>query len=272
MDNIGFIGSGNMASSILAGLLKANSYKASNIWVSSPDSKKLEELKAQYGVNISTCNEEVAKNCSKIILSVKPQVMQTMLAPLKTSLEASQPLLISIAAGISVNSLIKFSGAKQIVRCMPNTPSMLGLGATGLFATKQVSEGQREQAQIIMQAVGQTVWLEDEQQIDAITALSGSGPAYYFLFMEAMIEAAQALGLSKQTAESFCIQTAKGASAMAEASNLDIKTLRQQVCSPNGTTEKAIERFQQNNLEDTVFQAMQAAYKRAAELGKELDT
>lgn len=272
MHNIGFIGSGNMATSIVAGLLKAGKYQADNIWLASPDSKQLEALKEQYGINISTKNDALIGTCSQIVLAVKPQIMHAVLNDLKPNLSKHQPLLISIAAGITIKSLSRWSECEQIVRCMPNTPAMLGLGATGLYASKQVSPVQKESAETIMQAVGKTVWTDEEQQLDAITALSGSGPAYYFLFMEAMIEAAQSLGLAKHTAEAFCIQTAQGAAAMAQASNLDIKTLRQQVCSPNGTTEKAIESLQKDELEKTVLNAMQAAYTRAGELGEELDT
>lgn len=270
MQQIGFIGGGNMASSIIAGLLTTGAYQGSQIWVSSPEIDKLQALKQRYGVHISCDNHSLVEQCPQLVLAVKPQVMQDMLAPLKATLSQRQSLLISIAAGISVDALINWSGSQQIIRCMPNTPAMLGLGATGLYATAQVSADKRQLANTIMQAVGKTTWLEQEVQIDAITALSGSGPAYYFLFMEAMIDAAQTLGLDKEIATEFCIQTAKGASAMAEASELDIKTLRQQVCSPNGTTEKAIASLQQDKLEQSVSNAMQAAYARAQELGRAL--
>jgi len=204
-------------------------------------------------------------------LAVKPQVLQTVCKHIQPSIQAQQPLIISVAAGIRTEDINRWLGDHQaIVRAMPNTPALIQSGATGLFANAQVTAQQKEHAEHIMRAAGLTVWVEQENKIDAVTALSGSGPAYYFLFMEAMEHAAQELGLDPKTAHLLTMQTALGAAKMVLESSDDCATLRKNVTSPNGTTEKAIQTFEAEGLRTMVAKAMQAAHHRANELANEL--
>ncbi|WP_430460538.1 pyrroline-5-carboxylate reductase [Thalassolituus sp. LLYu03] len=268
MTQIAFIGGGNMASSIIGGLIKQGDVKASRIQVSDPGAEQRNKLAASFGVGTHEDNLAAISNADVVILSVKPQVMKDVLEPLAATLKARQPLLISIAAGISMESLAKWSGCKAIVRCMPNTPALLGLGATGLFASAAVDIDQRNQADSLLRAVGMTVWVKTEAEIDAVTAVSGSGPAYYFLLMEAMIDAGKKLGLSAETATKLTLQTALGAAEMALKSDVDPAELRRRVTSPGGTTERAIATFEAAHMRDIVDAALKAARDRGAELSK----
>lgn len=270
MTQIAFIGGGNMATSIIGGLIKEGETNASLIHVSDPNAEQGQRLSDEFGINSHTDNEAAIANADVVIMAVKPQVMKQVLEPIKASLSARQPMLISIAAGISLPSLNSWSGCNAIVRCMPNTPSLLGLGATGLFASEQVSLDQRNIADALLRAVGMTVWVQNEAEIDAVTAVSGSGPAYYFLLMEAMIEAGKKLGLSEETATQLTLQTAVGAGQMAMNADVDPAELRRRVTSPGGTTEKAILTFEAAHLRDIVEAALQAANDRAAELSEQL--
>lgn len=270
MTNIAFIGGGNMASAILGGLIE-NGFAKNRIFVSDPSQEKLSELQQQFGVNTDTQNEAVIAQADVVVLAVKPQVMQQVLSPLKDALLNKKPLIISVAAGISLESLGQWTDpALAIVRCMPNTPALVQKGASGLLANSNVSDEQKQLTDNILSAVGLSVWVSSEAELDAVTALSGSGPAYFFLFIEAMIQAGQDLGLSAETAKTLALQTALGASTMASKSELEPAQLRKNVTSPNGTTEQAIMSFQNNQLEDIVKQAMQAAFNRSIELSEEL--
>jgi len=270
MANIAFIGSGNMASAILGGLIN-NGTSPKNIWACDPSEEKLNQLNAQFGVNVETQNKKAIAVADVVILSVKPQVMEQVIAPLKATLEEKRPLIISVAAGINLYSLNAWCGAQQaIVRCMPNTPALVGKGASGLFANEHVSEEQRALSESILDAVGMSVWVNTEDELDIVTAISGSGPAYYFLFMEAMTAAGEAMGLSAETSEALVLQTALGAATMASESDLPAAQLRKNVTSPKGTTEQAILSFQNNGLESLVAKAMEAVRRRSHELAEEL--
>ncbi|MDH5517146.1 MAG: pyrroline-5-carboxylate reductase [Gammaproteobacteria bacterium] len=263
---ITFIGGGNMASSLIAGLLN-NQYPASDIHVAEPDQAKAEQLQQQYGITAYTDNQQAIAAADIIVLATKPQVMQQVCKDLADSAQLSQPLFISIAAGLLSKDISRWLGDNiSLVRCMPNTPSLLNQGATGLYANSHVSAQQKQQADQILATAGVNVWVEHETQLDAVTAVSGSGPAYYFLFMEAMQKAAEQLGLDQQQARTLSLHTALGAARMALESDEDAATLRARVTSKGGTTEQAIKIFEQHRLQDIVMQAMQAANDKAIEL------
>ncbi len=273
MPTIGFIGGGNMASSLIGGLIKAG-VSASTITVAEPELSRNQSLEAQFKINTVTNNNDVL-TCDIIVLAVKPQLLQTVCHQLKTS-ENTHPLFISIAAGVrstDINSWLKSNQSQldhAIVRCMPNTPSLLQTGASGLFANINVSDEQKRQADKIMQAVGIVIWVDKEEQLDAVTAVSGSGPAYFFLLMEAMQQAGESLGLSAEISRQLVLQTALGASRMAIESTESIKTLRQQVTSKGGTTEQAILSFQSAGFNQIVMNALKAANDRSISLADEL--
>lgn len=270
MTSIAFIGAGNMASAIIGGLVK-NGFNPANIWASDPSLEKANGLAAQFSIHATTDNIEAIQQCDVVMLAVKPQVMESVLSSLKPALNAKPTLLISVAAGINLASLACWGGEElAIVRCMPNTPALVMQGASGLFANEQVSDAQKIISEDILNAVGISVWVNSEDEIDSVIAVSGSGPAYFFLFMEAMIAAGQKLGLSEQTAKQLTLKTALGAATMASSSEHSPAQLRKNVTSPNGTTEQAILSFQRQNLEGIVETAMQAAYDRSGEMCKEL--
>ena len=268
--NIAFIGAGNMARSLMGGLLKQG-YPAENLACSDPIEASLEAVAALGAVTTSTSNADIIEHADIVILAVKPQVMKDVLTPLQNILIAKKPLLVSIAAGLACDSLQGWAGKDvPIVRCMPNTPALLQVGATGLYATNKVSAEQQKMAEVILSAVGIVVWVAEEAGLDAVTAVSGSGPAYFFLLMEAMQAAGQQLGLSAEASAQLTQQTALGAARMALESDVDVAELRKRVTSPNGTTQAAIESFQANDLSRIVDQALQAASDRSQALAKEL--
>ncbi len=270
MTTIAFIGAGNMASAIIGGLINSGSNPQS-IWACDPGQDKLEQLAEQFGIRTTTDNLTAIPQADVIILAVKPQIMESVLAPLQTALQNSKPLIISVAAGINLHSLSTWCGGPlPIVRCMPNTPALVGQGASGLYANSETSAQQKNMSEEILNAVGISVWVQSEDELNAVTAVSGSGPAYYFLFMEAMIAAGEKLGLSKETATTLTLKTALGAAAMASDSNIDPAQLRKNVTSPNGTTEQAIKTFMENGLEALVDKALTAASDRSESLSDEL--
>lgn len=266
---IAFIGTGNMARAILEGLL-ANGYPASHIWATGRNLDKLDDLVAR-GVQVTDDNDTALLACDVAVLGVKPQMMQALAEKHAAAVQQKRPLLISVAAGIRLEAMERWLGGNlALVRCMPNTPSLVQCGASGLFANTRVDAIQRALTEQILGAVGITLWVQNEQQIDAVTAVSGSGPAYYFLLMEAMSSAAQQLGLDPENALKLTLQTALGAARMASSSEHDPAELRRRVTSPKGTTEQAILRFQQGGFEALVLEAMQACHERAGELTAEL--
>lgn len=266
---IGFIGAGNMAASLIGGLV-ARGYVAQQLCAADPNSANLQALTAQHGIHACANNAEAAARAEILVLAVKPQVMQAVLTDLAPAIH-SKHLIISIAAGISIASIEQWlGGTPAIVRCMPNTPALVQQGASGLIANAHVNTTQREQAAAILQAVGIALWLDNEAQIDAVTAVSGSGPAYFFLLMEAMIAAGEKLGLSTETSRALTLQTALGAAQMACSSEFDPAELRRRVTSPGGTTERAIAYFEQQNLREIVEGALRAASARSLELSQQL--
>ena len=268
--NIAFIGAGNMASSIIGGLLD-NGHPAACIAAADPYQPSLDNLQARWDVRVFADNAAAAEDADVVILAVKPQVMAEAAASVADCVASNAALVISIAAGITVASLESRLGEHAaIVRCMPNTPALVGAGASGLFANAQTTEQQRTHAQNILSAVGITCWVDEEEKLDAITALSGSGPAYFFLFFEAMIDAGCELGLDRETATQLALQTGLGASRMSLENTLDVVELRRQVTSPAGTTEKAIESFERDGLRSLVKNAMQAATERAKEMARDM--
>lgn len=263
-----FIGGGNMASSLIGGLI-GNDYPAALITVSDLNQDQLTRLSENLGVNTTTNSAEISGNADIIVLAVKPQVLQAVCEQLANSDTRHDCLFISIAAGVREQDINRWLGGnRSIVRCMPNTPALVQLGATGLYANDRVSKAQKDSAQAILDAVGISVWVEEEASLDAVTAISGSGPAYFFYFIELLQQAGEKLGLPAETARVLAQQTALGAASMAQGK--DVAELRAQVTSRKGTTEQAIISFQKNNLAALVENATQAAHDRSVELAIEL--
>ena len=265
---IAFIGAGNMAASLIGGL-RAQGVDASAIRASDHGAEQRAKISAEHGIQTFAANAEAIVGADVIVLAVKPQVMKAVCLDLAAHIGANQ-LIVSIAAGITCASLENWLGPRAIVRCMPNTPALLRQGVSGLYANSQVSATQRQQAEQLLSAVGLALWLEQEQQIDAVTAVSGSGPAYFFLLIEAMTAAGEKLGLPRDTAAQLTLHTALGAARMAVASEVDAAELRRRVTSPAGTTEAAINSFQAGGFEALVEQALNAAARRSAELAEQL--
>ena len=269
--SIAFIGGGNMASSLIGGLISSSESPA-NILVAEPNDKQRHRLTQQFDIQTTADNNDTLK-ANVVVLAVKPQLLQTVCRALNEALVQSdkQPLFISIAAGVRSDDIDRWLGGNQaVVRCMPNTPSLLQTGATGLYANPQVDDSQKTLAENILQAVGITLWVSKENELDAVTAVSGSGPAYFFLLMEAMQQAGIKLGLEAETAEKLVLQTALGAALMADSSDVDAATLRARVTSKGGTTEQAIKSFQEASFEQMVENALKAANDRSQTLADEL--
>lgn len=259
-----------MAASIIGGLI-ADGYAADCIHVAEPDTDKRNALVSQFGIQTETDNDVAIAKAQAVVLATKPQVLSEVCATMADAVQQHQPLVISIAAGIRSTDIDRWLGGNTaIVRTMPNTPALVQSGATGLFANAQVNEQQSELAESIMRAVGITLWLDDEAQLDAVTALSGSGPAYFFYVMEAMESAGKSLGLEANAARLLAIQTAFGAAKLALESSEDPGTLRERVTSPGGTTERALSVLREGGLEALFIEALQAANDRAAELADQL--
>lgn len=263
-----------MAGSLISGLIN-NQYPAKDISVTDPDLQKLEQLHQQYGINTDADNNAAVENAEVIVLAIKPQILKTVCnnicGSIKNTVQKNQPLIISIAAGIRSTDIDRWLGnGNAIVRCMPNTPALIQAGATGLFANANTSKEQSKIADQILSAAGITLWVDEEAQLDAVTAVSGSGPAYFFLFLEAMQAAGKALGLDENTAAMLAKQTALGAARMAIEGEDDPTTLREKVTSKGGTTAAALASFENNHFTDIVQQALTAARDRAIELADEL--
>lgn len=267
---ITFIGGGNMASSIIGGLV-AQGFNADNITVSDPCQPSLDMLTKTLAVHTTQDNNQAISNADIVVLAVKPQAMQQVTEAMQTAVQAQKPLIISIAAGIEMSSLDQWLGGNlAIVRCMPNTPALVQKGATALYANTAVTDAQRQQTDRILAAIGLALWVDTEAKLDAVTAVSGSGPAYFFLLMEAMQAAGEALGLSQQEANQLTLQTALGAAEMAISSDVDAAELRRRVTSPNGTTEAAINSFENSDFSAIVHKALTAAKDRSEQLAKEM--
>lgn len=264
---IGFIGGGNMARSLIGGLI-ADHTDPATLWVSEPDPQQRERLH-EGSVHVIDDNDALVRHADVVVLAVKPQVLGQICQTIAAVVRERNPLIVSIAAGIRLADMERWLGGKPaIVRTMPNTPALVQCGATALVANARVNAAQKELAEGIMRAVGLTLWLEREEQMDAVTALSGSGPAYFFLVMEALESAAAELGLAKETARLLTLQTAFGAAKMALESPDDAATLRQRVTSPGGTTEQALRVLDEGDLRRLFRRALQAASDRSEELAR----
>lgn len=266
---IGFIGAGNMAYALIKGLVN-NGYGAENIKVSDLDESLLSSRNVELGIETFADNSSLVVACDVVVLAVKPQVMSSVCKGLNKAIEPSH-LFVSIAAGIRASDICRWLGDDYaLVRTMPNTPALVQQGATGLFANDLVTESHKEIVVSVLSAIGDCFWVNEEKLIDAITAISGSGPAYFFLMMQSMTQAGIALGLDQETASALSVKTALGASVMAANSAENPKQLRANVTSPNGTTQAAIESFQDQNFEGIVANATRAAFDRAHELSIQL--
>ncbi len=262
---IAFIGAGNMAGAIIRGLLE-NSYPATNIWATAASQKNLAILASDYKIRTSLDKKEISAGADIVVLGVKPQAMKSVCGEIGDTL-SPDTLLVSLAAGVTCASISAWLGSNlAVVRCMSNTPAQIRVGASGLFANDKATTEQKMTAEMILGAVGIVRWVEEERLIDTVTAIAGSGPAYFFLFIESIIDAAVEQGMPRATATELAVQTALGAAELARKSGEDINVLRQQVTSPKGTTEQAIASFEADNLRSAVKNAMCACVRRAQEL------
>jgi pyrroline-5-carboxylate reductase len=269
---IGFIGGGNMARSLIGGLIQ-DGYPAAAIQVCDPDPFQRERLLTQFNIKAEAAAATIIGRCECLVLAVKPQAMRAVITEIREATARSNPLLISIAAGIRVATLEKWLQREAaIVRCMPNTPALIQTGATALYANPRITEEQGDIAETLLRSVGLTVWLDDEALLDAVTALSGSGPAYIFLVIEAMQAAGIRLGLSPEHSRLLSLQTAFGAAKMALEDTESVSLLRERVTSKGGTTERALEAFRKGELPELFLEAMSAACKRSQELASLLDS
>ncbi|GBE08987.1 pyrroline-5-carboxylate reductase [bacterium BMS3Bbin11] len=270
MNTLGIIGGGNMAESLIGGLL-ASAHKASAIQVSEPDKNRREYLSTEYGIHCLDNNSVLAGQSDILLFAVKPQLLRQVAEPLKQVVQAKHPLIISIVAGVRSSDLDHWlGGGLAIVRIMPNTPALVRAGASGLYANHLVNTQQRDLAESILRSVGITVWLENEAQMDIVTALSGSGPAYIFRVIEAMEEVATRAGLERETSRLLAIETVLGAARLAMESDDTPAELRCKVTSPRGTTEKGLQQLELGNIEQLFDNAINAAIDRSREMGDEL--
>lgn len=264
--NITFIGGGNMAQALIGGLV-ARGLAPSRITVSDPV-EQVRTLLVEKEVNVTDDNIAAIKDADIVLFAVKPQVLAGVLKPLNGLLDGK--LVISIVAGAEIATLSALLGTDRIVRVMPNTPALVQTGAHGLFAKAEVGAEDRELASQVLASTGLTIWVNSEAQIDAVTAVSGSGPAYFFYMMESMIRAGMNLGLDEKVATALTLQTALGAAQMAITSSNSPAQLRKNVTSPNGTTQAAIEVFDRAQISQNIQAALAAAAKRSQELAQEL--
>ena len=267
--NIAFIGGGNMASAIIGGLLKSG-LAASQLQVVEPLEEQRLKLKQQFGVAVHTSTGEPLASAGLVVWAVKPQTFKD--AALQTRFHTKTALHLSVAAGITSGSIAHWLGTERIVRAMPNTPALIGNGMTALFARPAVTSIDRLTVERVIKTTGDLLWLGDEAQLDAVTALSGSGPAYVFYFIEAMIQAGVVMGLPREQAHKLAVGTFVGASALAKASDEPIEILRSRVTSKGGTTHAAITSMEQDNVKTLFIRAMLAARQRAKEMGEEFSS
>ena len=266
---VAFIGAGNMASSLVLGLIQEG-WPASSILAADPVPEQRERL-AKHGIQVFDDNIRLAAEADNLLLAVKPQVMKSVLQGLSSHL-TSNHLLISIAAGITLSSIQAWVGhPTSIVRCMPNTPALVGAGITALVENERVDSRQHKTAETILSAVGSILWVPSEADLDAVTAVSGSGPAYFFSLMENLQQVAEQLGLAPETARTLVLETAYGAALMARQNDAPVSQLRQNVTSPGGTTEAAMKVLERQRWGNILHQAVEAAADRSRQLAKELE-
>jgi len=265
---IGFIGAGNMASAMIQGIVKDN--HTVKIKVSDPNDSSLKKLNAQFGVEVSKKNADSVIGSDVIILAVKPNVIPELIKEIASNLN-DQQIVLSIAAGIRINDINVWSGKDlKVIRAMPNTPALVSEGITGLYACKSVTDEDQKLIMSILEPISKCVWVNDEVLMNSITAVSGSGPAYFYLFMESIANSAETLGIDKKTAKILAIETAKGAIALASQSDDSLQILREKVTSKGGTTAAAIESFIDNNFDEIISNAIRAAYDRSFEISAKL--
>ncbi len=267
---IAFIGGGNMAASLIGGLLGGH-VKPNMLWVSEPNAEQRQQLSINFNVQTTADNSTAAAQGDVVVLAVKPQVMHAVADEIKPAIQQHKPLVITIAAGIRLASIAGWLGDDiPVVRAMPNTPALVQTGASALIANQEVTAAQRNLAESIMRSVGLALWLEDEALMDVVTAVSGSGPAYFFLVMEILQAAGETLGLDRESARLLSLQTAFGSAKMALESTHDPATLRRHVTSPGGTTERAINTLLDGNIRQLFMDAVANATQRSRDLARQL--
>ncbi|MCD8513727.1 MAG: pyrroline-5-carboxylate reductase [Nitrincola sp.] len=267
---ITFIGAGNMASAIFKGML-ANGYPADHITATAPDEKALLALRHELGIHTTTDNVAAIADAEVVVLAVKPQIMKAVCAELREQAVKTRPLFISVAAGLHASTLNDWLGGEQaIVRCMPNTPSLVKTGASGLFALPSVSPEQQSFTDQLLSGIGIVEWVVEESLLDVVTAISGSGPAYFFMVFEMMEKAAIELGMPAEAARRLILQTGLGAVRMAQETGDEFEQLKRNVMSPKGTTERAIHTFEEEGIEALFLKAMKACADRAVEMSQEM--
>ena len=265
---IAFLGGGNMASALIGGLI-AKGTDARSISVIEMSAAARERLAAKHAIHLSTAPDAAMQAADVVVLAVKPQDMKRALASISAA--ARGKLVISVAAGVRLDALSRWLGGhRKIVRCMPNTPALIGAGITGLYAMPEVEKGEREKAETILRAVGDVVWMPEERLLDPVTAVSASGPAYVFWFIEQLAASAEKLGIPKDAALKLAKQTVLGAAQLASASPDSPEMLRKNVTSKGGTTEAALKVFDEEKLAERFARAVAAASRRGEELGKDL--
>ena len=261
-----FVGCGNMGGSLIGGLI-ANGYPVASLFGVEPDGNQRRRVETEFNIQTGAGIAGNITGAAVIVLAVKPQILPAVLAGIRAALKTERPLIVSIAAGIRADTIAKqLDGLCPVVRVMPNTPALVRAGAAALYAAGDVTAKQRQLATRIMQAVGIAVWLDDESLLDTVTAVSGSGPAYFFLIIELLGKIAVDMGLDREQARMLTIETALGAARMLKETGMDAATLRQQVTSPGGTTEQAIQVFRDGGLEQLLRRALTACHARSVEL------
>ena len=263
---IAFIGGGNMAGALIGGLLRAGR-AAADLVVVEVDPARCAQLRREFDVGATTAPDESLRAAGAVVLAVKPQFMREACAAARPHL--ASPLVVSVAAGTRSADIARWLGQQAIVRTMPNTPALISRGIAAMAATTQVSAAQREIAESILRAVGEVVWFDDEALLDAVTAVSGSGPAYVFYFIEALARAGAELGLTAAQARTLAVATFVGAAHLAAESAEPLETLRQRVTSKGGTTAAALAWMESNAVAARIVEAVHAAHRRAGELGEE---
>lgn len=263
---LAFIGGGNMAGAILGGLLRAGRVQAADVIVVEPYEPQRDKLRADFGIQALAGGDASLAGAATVVWAVKPQLFTAAAEPLQAWLGGA--LQLSVMAGIPSASLVKLTGSERVVRSMPNTPALIGQGIAGLYARPAVSADERAAVERLLAPTGQTLWVEREDDLDAVTALSGSGPAYFFFFVEAMMAAAVDMGLTAEQGRRLALATCAGAAALGLASDESPTTLRERVTSKGGTTHAAITSLQADGVDAAIRRAVLAAQQRAAELGK----
>ena len=271
IDNkVGLIGGGNMARAIGGGLLRGGMH-ATDLMIAEPSPEQCERLRAElYGAMVTEDNQVVARSADIVLFAVKPQILKPVCEALVDEIQKNRPLIMSIAAGPKIDDIDAWlGGGLSVVRVMPNQPALIDQGISALFANERTSDDRKQQAEKIMSAVGHAVWLDSESKMDAVTAVSGTGPSYFYLLIDVMIESAMKFGIDAETARMLAVETARGATALAAAETESMATLIERVRSPGGTTTAAFEYLDEKDARGIFSTAIDEAERRAAELAKE---